>query len=344
MEFKYDSNKMNTKLEEQSSLSGDEQREEADTAEHQNEEKQKVESASEEGEPASTPPESEEGKDNDETPETKGTSELSSETEGPAVKEDSGEADREDESDEKTKSASKLEAEALSASLSSSRCLLKRNREDLESDSDDDDKEEEPDSKKSHKAVQDEEQKKEKSEEKDEEEASPVVVSASKLSSSELVASMSSSKSVLKRGIEQVEHTSCKEPEIKVKKSSFMTETSPITRESSNSHQGEANGSSSPINVKSPKTTDRQIFNVKSPVIPVSPLRLEGSSLLESSRLKSPLRVSEEGAERVTPSKSLQSPKESVRVIAAKDLEEDRKLERKRLNKMLLIFSDQKPV
>ena len=342
MEFKYDSNKMNTKLEEQSSLSGDEQREEVDTAEHQNEEKQKVESASEEGESSSTPPESEEVKDNNETPETKGTSELSSETEGPAVKEDSGEADREDESDEKTKSASKLEAEALSASLSSSRCLLKRNREDLESDSDDDDKEEEPDSKKSHKAVQDEEQKKEKSEEKDEEEASPVVVSASKLSSSELVASMSSSKSVLKRGIEQVEHTSCKEPEIKVKKSSFMTETSPITRESSN--QGEANGSSSPINVKSPKTTDRQIFNVKSPVIPVSPLRLEGSSLLESSRLKSPLRVSEEGAERVTPSKSLQSPKESVRVIAAKDLEEDRKLERKRLNKMLLIFSDQKPV
>ena len=344
MEFKYDSNKMNTKLEEQSSLSGDEQREEADTAEHQNEEKQKAESASEEGEPASTPSEPEKGDDDNETPETKGTSELSSETEGPAVKEDSGEADREDESDEKTKSASKLEAEALSASLSSSRCLLKRNREDLESDSDDDDKEEEPDSKKSHKAVQDEEQKKEKSEEKDEEEDSPVVVSASKLSSSELVASMSSSKSVLKRGIEQVEHTSCKEPEIKVKKSSLMTETSPITRESSNSHQGEANGSSSPINVKSPKTTDRQIFNVKSPVIPVSPLRLEGSSLLESSRLKSPLRVSEEGAERVTPSKSLQSPKESVRVIAAKDLEEDRKLERKRLNKMLLIFSDQKPV
>ena len=342
---------MNTKLEEQSSLSGDEQREEADTAEHQNEEKQKVESASEEGEPASTPPESEEGKDSNETPETKGTSELSSETEGPAVKEDSGEADREDESDEKTKSASKLEAEALSASLSSSRCLLKRNREDLESDSDDDDKEEEPDSKKSHKAVQDEEQKKEKSEEKDEEEASPVVVSASKLSSSELVASMSSSKSVLKRGIEQVEDTSCRdneeapEPEVKVKKS-LTRDTQPVPPEPPVSKKLVEEAKEK---VKSPETnraTERLLYNVKSSVI--SPLKSE-SPLMESTRLNSPescksKSISEANPLRATPTKSVLSPKESVRVIAAKDLEEDRKLERKRLNKMLLIFPDQKPV
>ena len=33
-----------------------------------------------------------------------------------------------------------------------------------------------------------------------------------------------------------------------------------------------------------------------------------------------------------------------VRVIGAKDLAEDRRMERRRLNKMLAIFDDQKPV
>ena len=37
-------------------------------------------------------------------------------------------------------------------------------------------------------------------------------------------------------------------------------------------------------------------------------------------------------------------PKEEVRMIAAKDLAEDRKLEKRRLNKLLTIFDDQKPV
>jgi len=295
------------------------------------------------------------GEESGEKPEIEGNSDLSGDPQGAANKEDPEEADadksNEDEASEEeeknTECVSKLEAEALSASLSSSRCLLKRNREDLESDSDNDDKEEEPDSKKSHKAVEEEKdgEKEDKAGEEDEAEeeetgeegVTPVVVSASKLSSSELVASMSSSKSVLKRGFEQVEH--CKEPEVKVKKS-LITETSPLSKESPKSPQNEE-VKRSPISVNSSQTKDRQSFNVKSPVIPASPLRPE-VPLLESTRLNSPERKShgQEG----TINKSLTSPRESVRVIGAKDLEEDRKLERKRLNKMLLIFSDQKPV
>merc|ERR1712202_79492 len=92
-----------------------------------------------------------------------------------------------DESDhEKSNISSKLDAEALSASLSSSKCILKRNRDDLDSDDDSGGEKEEPDSKKSHVG-----------------EVTPKLVS--KLKSSELLASMSSSKSLLKRGIEKVD-------------------------------------------------------------------------------------------------------------------------------------------
>merc|ERR1711915_167178 len=84
---------------------------------------------------------------------------------------------------------SKLDAEALSASLSSSRCLLKRNRDDLDSDNDSDSDEDEPDSKKTNTG-----------------EVTPK--SVSKLKSTELIASLSSSKSLLKRGIEKVDQAS----------------------------------------------------------------------------------------------------------------------------------------
>ena len=92
------------------------------------------------------------------------------------------------------------------------------------------------------------------------------------------------------------------------------------------------------------KAKDRLMYNVKSSAS--SPPQTE-CPLLESTRLDSPEKsksISEGKPLRATPTKSLLSPKEPVRIIAAKDLEEDRKLERKRLNKMLLIFPDQKPI
>ena len=282
----------------------------------------------------------------------KDDSEENSKNSEEAVKKDDEENAEEEEN---ILSVSKLEAEALSASLSSSRCLLKRNRGDMDTDSDSDDKHEEPDSKKSHTAQRKEEDEEEEDgedpKERSESTPAPVVVSESKLSSSELLASMSSSKSVLKRGIEQVEDTSSRdneeapEPEVKVKKS-LTRDTQPIPLESSISknlvEEGKEKTNSNEVN----KATDRLIYNVKSSVI--SPLKSE-CPLMESTRLTSPesgnlKSISEGSPLRATPTKSIQSPKEPVRMIAAKDLEEDRKLERKRLNKMLLIFPDQKPV
>ena len=58
----------------------------------------------------------------------------------------------------------------------------------------------------------------------------------------------------------------------------------------------------------------------------------------------SPQKLVREDSLRKPLSGTKKSPKEEVRVIAAKDLAEDRKLERKRLNKMLAIFDDQKPL
>ena len=333
---------MNTKLKTQSSPPSDEvtkDHEDKETSEQETDHKKDEEAESETdcSEEVDKPEENE-----DDDPGTEANSELSCEKEGAAAENHSEEPDadkyNEDEASKEgnddTRCVSKLEAEALSASLSSSRCLLKRNREDLDTDSDNDDKEEEPDSKKSHKAVEKEEDKDEAEEVAEEESVTPVVVSASKLSSSELAASMSSSKSVLKRGFEQVDH--CKEPEVKVKKS-LLTETSPVLKESPPSpERSNEEAKRSPPCVNSSQTKDRQSFNVKSAVIPVSP-RSEVPPLLESTRLTSP-------SEQRTPNKSPTSQREMVRVIGAKDLEEDRKLERKRLNKMLLIFSDQKPV
>lgn len=301
-------------------------------------------------------------------------SESSRETEAAdVVKDDSEETRKQNEETDKKdgeekdegeniSSASKLEADALSASLSSSRCLLKRNRGDLDTDSDSEDKHEEPDSKKSHTAQKREEEEEDEEEDEDGETEdgvvegpkltpAPVVVSKSKLSSSELVASMSSSKSVLKRGIEQVEDNSCHdneeapEPEVKVKKS-LTRDTQPVPLESSVSKKLVKEASEKDESSDRNKANDRLIFNVKSSV--VSPLKSE-SPLMESTRLNSPesckSRSTSNGSPlRATPTKSVLSPKEPVRKIGAKDLEEDRKLERKRLNKMLLIFPDQKPV
>ena len=279
-----------------------------------------------------------------------------------ADKKEEEEKDEEEDEEENKSSASKLEADALSASLSSSRCLLKRNRGDLDTDSDNDDKQEEPDSKKSHTAGGKEEEEEDGETEEGKEDggslqeratstSAPVVVSKSKLSSSELVASMSSSKSVLKRGIEQVEVASSRdyeeapEPEVKVKKS-LTSGSPPVPLESSTRKKLVEEAKEKDNSHDVDKARERLIYNVKSSVI--SPLKSE-CPLMESTRLNSPescksKSISEGNPMRATPTKSLLSPKEPVRIIAAKDLEEDRKLERKRLNKMLLIFPDQKPV
>ena len=289
--------------------------------------------------------------------------EISKKPEEADKKEEEEKDEEEDEDEEENKSsASKLEADALSASLSSSRCLLKRNRGDLDTDSDNDDKQEEPDSKKSHTAGGKEEEEDDGETEEGKEDggslqeratstSTPVVVSKSKLSSSELVASMSSSKSVLKRGIEQVEVASSRdyeeapEPEVKVKKS-LTSGSPPVTQESSTRKKLVEEAKEKDNSHDVDKARERLIYNVKSSVI--SPLKSE-CPLMESTRLNSPescksKSISEGNPMRATPTKSLLSPKEPVRIIAAKDLEEDRKLERKRLNKMLLIFPDQKPV
>jgi len=363
-------NIMNTKMRTEIHAEAEEEKQDPDSTTTATELKEKRDTETETdcaGELKSTESEPPINKEKEEK-EKKKEPESLSENEESIVKEDceesikeAEEADSEDDEDQSNESTKSLdgdenpeaEALALSASLSSSRCLLKRNREDLDTDSDNDDNEEEPDSKKSHKAKEEEEVEKDDGESKDDGAESlkdksaqaPVVVSKSKLSSAELLASMSSSKSVLKRGFEQVEEASCKEPEVKVKKS-LITETSPITKDKSERKVIVEEVDKKIDDVKSPKAKDRQVFNVKSPVIPLSPLKSD-LPIMESTRLDSPESSQPcigEDSQRATPNKSLQSPKESVRKIAAKDLEEDRKLERKRLNKMLLIFSDQKPV
>jgi len=234
---------------------------------------------------------------------------------------------------EKSSTVSKLDADALSASLSSSKCLLKRNRDDLDSDDDSGEEEEEPYSKKSHIG-----------------EVTPKHVS--KLKSSELLASMSSSKSLLKRGIEKVDKASTEEstdaPEskksnlAKTLKSGESEESLDKSTESDESREEEKENElknrkeivtleeNRPIDVKiipktlkfPPKSPTCQIQNVKSIFTP-SPAKLEKPALAKKEELV----------------------KEEVKqTIGAKDLAGQRKLERKRLNKMLAIFDDQKIV
>ena len=257
---------------------------------------------------------------------------------------------------------SKLKAEALSASLSSSRCLLKRNRDDLDTDSDKDSQDEEPDCKKSHKTITDkgddakeEETKVSEKEldckEVDNKKASPIVVEKSKLSKEELIASMSSSKSVLKRGIDQVDDSDNDNVDnilpSDVKKSNIVIEREQADEEQTNKVEIEKNVVSKikeSINIpasSTPLTTSTRPSPLR-PSLP-SPPSLSPCPVLESTRLspaKSP--SSQPEKKDFSSLKSPQSPKEAVRIIAAKDLAEDRKLEKKRLNKLLAIFDDQK--
>jgi len=250
---------------------------------------------------------------------------------------------------------SKLDAEALSASLSSSRCLLKRNRDDLDVDSDGDNQEE-PDCKKSHtatavKAAKKEEQSEDGEAVEEKDAGAPVVVEKSLLPPAELVASLSSSKSVLKRSIDQITESAEGSAAPEVKKSNI------VSKKDEEPCEDEVNTAEPSGDLKTPVKPSRtasnvSAINIPSPrmliMSPPSPLPASRCPLpvLESTRL-SPLKdgeLTKEDKGREDAKKSPKIPKEEVRIIAAKDLAEDRKLEKRRLNKLLTIFDDQKPV
>jgi len=250
------------------------------------------------------------------------------------IKDKSLETNEQSEQEKKSEVVSKLNADALSASLSSSRCILKRNRDDLDSDDDSEEEEEEPFSKKSHIG-----------------EVTPKHVS--KLKSMELLASMSSSnKSLLKRGIEKVDKAeeSADAPESKKSNLSQANKPEKAPTSESTSSDDESPGrvterkelknrkplvnsaeesSPPPYDVKLvPKTLK---FPPKSPVVQNPEIKTVFSSSRVS--LEKPVEV---GKEEV---------KEEVKQkIGAKELAGQRQLERKRLNKMLSIFDDQKIV
>merc|ERR1719282_2298998 len=191
--------------------------------------------------------------------------------------------------------------------------------------------------------------------ESDEEEkvtGAPVVVEKSLLPPAELVASLSSSKSVLKRSIDQVaESAGSAAPEVKKKSNivSKKTDEEPC--------EDEVNTTEPSGDLKTPVKPSRTASNVSAINIPSprmliksppSPLPASRCPLpvLESTRL-SPLKDGDHQKKdmvREDAKKSPKIPKEEVRVIAAKDLAEDRKLEKRRLNKLITIFDDQKPV
>jgi len=242
----------------------------------------------------------------------------------------------EDEDESEKSIASKLDADALSASLSSSRCLLKRNRDDLDSDEDSEEEEEEPYSKKSHIG-----------------ELTPKFVS--KLKSTELLASMSSSnKCVLKRGIEKVDKASAEEltdaPESK--KSNLSQTLNPETSSSSSN-------STTKVENDLEKESKNRLCPAKTAVTQEKENSPEDVTIVPKT-LKFPPKsptCQNQGLERVftTPSPSISEKSASIlkeeedkeefkQKIGAKELAGQRQLERKRLNKMLSIFDDQKIV
>merc|ERR1712179_508331 len=209
-------------------------------------------------------------------------------------------------------------------------------RDDLDSDDDSEEEEEEPYSKKSHIG-----------------EVTPKFVS--KLKSTELLASMSSSnKCVLKRGIEKVDKASAEEltdaPESK--KSNLSQTPKP---EASSSSSNSAN------KVETDLETERKdrLSPAKLAVTPEQENSPEDVTIVPKT-LKFPPRspnCQNQGLERVftTPSPSIreksaskskeeEEKEEFKQKIGAKELAGQRQLERKRLNKMLSIFDDQKIV
>jgi len=224
--------------------------------------------------------------------------------------------------DEKSNTVSKLDADALSASLSSSKCLLKRNRDDLDSDDDDSGEEvEEPFSKKSHIG-----------------EVTPKHVS--KLKSTELLASMSSSKSLLKRGIEKVDKANIEEatdaPESK--KSNLAQTPKPDEEESPENVKVEDN-----LKHRKEIVTHEEIKPLEARIAPKTlkfPLSPSSQTPAVKSLLPTPLTLE---PERPCSAKEEPAVREEPRQrIGAKELAGQRQLERKRLNKMLAIFDDQK--
>lgn len=225
--------------------------------------------------------------------------------------------------DEKSDSVSKLDADALSASLSSSKCLLKRNRDDLDSDDDDSgEEEEEPFSKKSHIG-----------------EVTPKHVS--KLKSSELLASMSSSKSLLKRGIEKVDKANTEEatdaPESK--KSNLAQTPKPEKEESPENVKDENN-----LKHRKEIETHEEIKQLEVRIGPKT-LKFPLSPTCQIPAVKSLPNPLPRDSERLGSAKEEPAVREQTRQkIGAKELAGQRQLERKRLNKMLAIFDDQKIV
>jgi len=244
-------------------------------------------------------------------------------------------SDVKDSDHEKSNLTSKLDAEALSASLSSSKCLLKRNRDDLDDDYDSCDDEEEPISKKSNVG-----------------EVTPKLVS--KLNSSELLASMSSSKLLLKRGFEKVEVANREEKtDAPESKKSNLT-VSHHTEGDAQEHPEETRKADSSKNNKTPsQDNNTPSEDIKTPE-KVSPPRAKNPALKTLNFTKSPCQqIPADSVSLSIPSPARdpertvkeQPVKEEVRQkIGAKELAGQRQLERKRLNKMLAIFDDQKIV
>eukprot|EP00091_Calanus_sinicus_P010917 TRINITY_DN2499_c0_g3_i4.p1 TRINITY_DN2499_c0_g3~~TRINITY_DN2499_c0_g3_i4.p1 ORF type:complete len:380 (+),score=137.16 TRINITY_DN2499_c0_g3_i4:507-1646(+) len=224
--------------------------------------------------------------------------------------------------DEKTIIVSKLDADALSASLSSSKCLLKRNRDDLDSDDDDSGEEaEEPFSKKSHIG-----------------EVTPKHVS--KLKSTELLASMSSSKSLLKRGIEKVDKANIEEAtDAPESKKSNLAQTPKPEKDESSETVEDNNDLKHSKDIETPEENTLEVrIAPKTLKFPPSPTcQLPPVKTLPNPPTPEPERTRSAKEEPVVKEETRQK-------IGAKELAGERQLERKRLNKMLAIFDDQKIV
>lgn len=224
--------------------------------------------------------------------------------------------------DEKSNIVSKLDADALSASLSSSKCLLKRNRDDLDSDDDDSGEEaEEPFSKKSHIG-----------------EVTPKHVS--KLKSTELLASMSSSKSLLKRGIEKVDKANIEEAtDAPESKKSNLAQTPKPQKEESSETVKDNNDLKHSKDIETPEENTLEVrIAPKTLKFPPSPTcQLPPVKTLPNPPTPEPERTRSAKEEPVVKEETRQK-------IGAKELAGERQLERKRLNKMLAIFDDQKIV
>jgi len=173
-----------------------------------------------------------------------------------------------------------------------------------------------------------------------------VVIEKSKLSESELVASMSSSKSVLKRRINQVDQDSDDSEASEtpnVKKSNIVarelySESPPRQKETKEVivHEKDSRESPGSTLIPSFKAQTNSLLT-KSSLQPIEPP-------IKSSIKATSVEAKTNASPIASPRSKQENKPEEVRVIKAKDLAEDRILEKKRLNKLLTIFEDQKPI